>query len=326
VAERAGVSKSLVSLVMRGAPNVSETRRQAVLAAAAELGYRPNLVARSLVERRTRTVGVLVSDLHNPFFPEVVDGLQRAAHERGLRALLGTGRRDAAEEADVVESFLQQHVDGLVLLSPVLSPRALAAAAATTPTVVVASRDVLAPHCDVIVNDDALGAELAVGHLAGLGHTRIAHISGGAGASAADRRSGYEAAMAHHGLAPDARIVAGDMTDGGGYAGARALLADGARPTAIVAPNDFAAIGALTALEEAGLRVPEDVSLVGYDNTYLASIGHISLTSVDQPRRHMGGLAVDALETRREQGDLRARTTLVTPHLVARKSSGPAPG
>jgi DNA-binding LacI/PurR family transcriptional regulator len=103
---------------MRGAPNVSEARRSAVLQAAAELGYRPNLVARSLVERRTRTLGVLVSDLHNPFFAEVIDGLQAEAHERGLRIVLGTGRRDPAEEEEAIEAFLQQDVDGLILLSP----------------------------------------------------------------------------------------------------------------------------------------------------------------------------------------------------------------
>src|SRR4051794_33776413 len=110
VAERAGVSKSLVSLVMRSAPNVSDTRRQKVLDAAAELGYRPNLVARSLVERRTRTVGVLVNDLHTPFHAEVIDGLYESTHERGLRMLLGTGRREPAQETEVVESFLAEDV------------------------------------------------------------------------------------------------------------------------------------------------------------------------------------------------------------------------
>jgi DNA-binding LacI/PurR family transcriptional regulator len=131
VAERAGVSKSLVSLVMRGATNVSEESRRAVLQAAEELGYRPNLVARNLAERRTRTLGVLVSDLHNPFFAGIVDAMQSAASGLGLRILMGTGRRDSAEEAEVVESFLQQDVEGLVLLSPVVgrdSPGASATA------------------------------------------------------------------------------------------------------------------------------------------------------------------------------------------------------
>jgi DNA-binding LacI/PurR family transcriptional regulator len=298
---------------MRGAPHVSEARRAAVLAAAAELGYRPNLVARSLVERRTRTLGVLVSDLHNPFFAEVIDGVQAEAGERGLRMVLGTGRRDADEEAAAVEAFLQQDVDGLVLLSPRLGAAALHDAAAAVPTVVVGSR--VAADCDVIVNDDALGAELAVTHLVELGHSRIAHIDAPA---APERRAGYESAMARHGLEPV--VAAGDVTDEGGYAGARALLADG-RPTAIFACNDLAAIGALTALEEAGLSVPGDVSLVGYDNTYLAAIRHLSLTSVDLPRVRMGRLAVEAIEERRAAPDAPARVHTVTPQLEVRGSS-----
>jgi DNA-binding LacI/PurR family transcriptional regulator len=314
VAERAGVSKSLVSLVMRGAPHVSEARRAAVLQAAAELGYRPNLVARSLVERRTRTLGVLVSDLHNPFFAEVIDGLQAEAHERELRIVLGTGRRDPAEEEDAVEAFLQQDVDGLVLLSPQIGADALADAAAAIPTVVVGTR---AAGCDVVVNDDALGAELAVAHLVELGHARIAHIDA---PGTPERRAGYESAMARHGLEP--LIAGGDVTDEGGYEGARALLADG-RPTAIFACNDLAALGALTALEEAGLSVPDDVSLVGYDNTYLASLRHIGLTSVDQPRLEMGRLAVRAVDARRAAPDAPARLQTVTPHLEVRSSSAP---
>ncbi len=305
---------------MRGAPNVSEARRAAVLQAAAELGYRPNLVARSLVERRTRTLGVLVSDLHNPFFAEVIDGLQAEAGSRGLRVVLGTGRRDAGEEADVVEAFLQQDVDGLVLLAPRLSAAALAGAARAVPTVLVATRHIRAPRCDVIVNDDALGAELAVAHLAALGHSRIAYIDGGVGPGAAERRAGYESAMARHGLR--ARVAAGDFTDEGGYAGARALLA-GEPPTAIFACNDLAAIGALTALGESGLAVPDDVSLVGYDNTYLAAIRHVSLTSVDQPRLEMGRLAVRAVDERRARPGAPARVRMVTPHLEARASSAP---
>jgi DNA-binding LacI/PurR family transcriptional regulator len=189
VAERAGVSKSLVSLVMRDAPNVSDARRQKVLDAAAELGYRPNLAARSLVERRTRTLGVLVNDLHNPFHAEVIDGLHEHAHERGLRLVLGTGRRDPAQETEVLESFLAQDVDGLILLSPALSQRSLACAARQVPTVVVGRDDLRAPRCDVVVNDDEAGGALPVDHLVALGHNRIAHISAD-GAGGPRRREG----------------------------------------------------------------------------------------------------------------------------------------
>lgn len=305
---------------MRGSPHVSAARREAVLKAAAELGYRPNLAARHLVERRTRTIGVLVSDLHNPFFAEVIDGMQEEAHARGLDLLLATGRRDPGEEADAVERFLQQHVEGLVLLAPVCDPGVVAAAAGTAATVLVSRGDVRVPRCDVVIDDDVLGARLAVEHLVELGHRRIAHLDAGSAPGGPGRRAGFEAAMAQHG--GDATIVPGDVTDEGGYAATRRLLAE-ARPTAIVAPNDFAAIGALTALEDAGLRVPDDISLVGYDNSYLASIRHISLTSVDQPRLEMGRLATRCAAERYERPDRRARTRTVTPHLVVRDSTGP---
>ncbi len=291
---------------MRGAPNVSEARRTAVLSAAAELGYRPNLVARSLVERRTRTLGVLVSDLHNPFFAEVIDGLQAEAHERGLRIVLGTGRRDPAEEEAAIEAFLQQDVDGLLLLSP--RTNAIHAAAAAVPTVVVGTR---APGVDLVINDDALGAELAVAHLVELGHTRIAHIDS---PETPERRAGYESACARHDIEP--WIQRGDVTDEGGYRGAMKLLANG-RPTAIFACNDLAAIGALNAIAQDGA----DISLVGYDNTYLASLRHIDLTSVDQPRLEMGRLAVRAVDARREAPDAPPRVHTVTPHLEVRSSS-----
>ena len=322
VAERAGVSKSLVSLVMRGAPNVSEERRRAVLEAADALGYRPNLVARNLAERRTRTVGVLVSDLNNPFFAEIIDTVQGEARKRDRRVLLGTGRRDAGEEAEVVESFLQQDVEGLVLLSPVLGRDSLGRAASAVPTVVVGTTAVRAPRCDVIINDDALGAELALAHLIALGHERVAYIDAQAGPGAKERRAGYLTAMARHGLKP--RMVNGEFTDDGGYRAGQALLAAGEAPTAIFACNDLAAIGAMTALEEAGLSVPADVSLVGYDNTSLAAMRHIALTSVDQPRRRMGELALELLEQRRDRAELRGRVRTVQPHLVERSSTTPA--
>jgi DNA-binding LacI/PurR family transcriptional regulator len=317
VAERAGVSKSLVSLVIRGAPNVSDARREAVLRAAAELGYRPNLAARTLVERRSRTLGVLISDLHNPFFAEVIDGVTDAAEARDLRLVLGSGHRAAATEADVIESFLQQDVEGLILLGPALDEATLAAVAAAAPTVVVARRPAAVDGFDVIVNDDAVGAELAVEHLAGLGHRRIAHIAGDEGGTAAERRAGYEAAMRRRGLGDEILVAPGDSSEEGGQRGATALLPK--RPTAILAYNDLAAVGALNALTEAGLDVPADVSLVGYDNTSLASIRHISLTSVDQPRREMGRLAVAAVED-----DPRGRVHVLPPSLRVRRSTGAA--
>ena len=146
----------------------------------------------------------------------------------------------------------------------------------------VVGRDVRESSLDCVVNDDFSGAEMVVEHLAGLGHERIANVSGGTGAGAAARRKGYERAMRRLGLA--SRVVYGEYTDEGGYWGTRQLLAAEPRPTAIFAANDFAAMGTFVAIDEAGLSVPEDVSVVGYDNTYLAELALVSLISVDQPR------------------------------------------
>jgi DNA-binding LacI/PurR family transcriptional regulator len=321
VAERAGVSKSLVSLVMRGSPHVSERRREAVLKAARELGYRPNAVARSLVEGRTRLIGALVADLHNPFFAEFLDGLQETLHGAGLRMLVGSGRWNPLFEAEAVEAFLEMRVDGLVLLSVV--PESLKEAAASVPVVVVGERDV--EGVDIVVGDDELGAGLAVDHLVEQGHRRIAHIEGARSTTARCRRAGYEAAMASYGLSGEVIVESGDFTEDGGYRAARALLSRERRPTAIFAPNDLVATGALSAADELRLRVPEDVSIIGYDNTHLAAIRHISLTSVDQPRRDMGRVAAELLRARIEDPGRAPSQTLVVPHLVVRSTTGTRP-
>ena len=179
VAERANVSKSLVSLVMRGASNVSEERRTAVLQAAEELGYRPNRLAQGLVRGRTHTIGVLLSDPHNLFFPEIVDGIQDEADSFRYRALLATGHRDPERETRAVRDLLERQMDGIILISPQFSNSVMRDVALGTPTVLVGRRT-RDPFVDSIVNDDYAGATLAVEHLAELGHRRIAHVTGGA--------------------------------------------------------------------------------------------------------------------------------------------------
>lgn len=320
VAEHAGVSKSLVSRVMRGVGIVSEESREAVLAAAQALSYRPNAVARSLVQQRSFNVGVLVSDLHNPFFAEIIDGIESTAAAAGYRMLITTGSRDPGAEAQALETLLELRTDAIILLSPKLSPALVARAARSVPVAVVANL-MRVPGVDVVVNDDVRGAELAVEHLASLGHRRIAMVDGGDGAGAAQRRSGYEAAMARLGLEALIQVASGDYTEEGGYRGAAALLQHEHRPTAIVAGNDLAAVGALNAIEEAGLFVPADVSLVGYDNTALASLRHISLTTIHQPRRQIGEMVMKAALQRMERHGRRARRLVLEPRLVARSTT-----
>jgi DNA-binding LacI/PurR family transcriptional regulator len=325
VAERAGVSKSLVSLVLRDSPRVSDEKREAVLRAADELRYRPNAVARSLVRKRSYVIGVMLSDLHNPYFVEVVDGIEQEAIAAQYHALFNTGGRSARGESGAIETLLQLRTDGLILAGAVLPARDIRAAAATAPVVLVARPSRWA-DVDSVTNDDRAGAQLAVDHLVQLGHRDIVHIDGGTGAGASLRRAGYLDAMRRHGLAARARVVPGAYTEEGGASGVGEILASGAQPTAVVASNDLAAVGALQALEERGLRVPRDVSLVGYDNTFLAALGHINLTTIDQPRHQMGITAVRLLLERLDHGRRRAKRLVVPPSLVVRGTSAPPRG
>jgi DNA-binding LacI/PurR family transcriptional regulator len=207
-----------------------------------------------------------------------------------------------------------------VLASPQLSTPAMERAAASTPVAVV-TRRVRSATLASITADDVRGAQLAVEHLVALGHRRIALVRGAGSAGARDRERGYERAMARAGLEP--WVAAGAFTEEGGRAGAEALLAAAVPPTAICAPNDLAAIGALTAIETAGLRVPGDVSLTGYDNTTLAALRHIALTTIDQPRHELGRRAMERVLDRLEGRDGAAGHVELEPTLVVRETTAP---
>jgi DNA-binding LacI/PurR family transcriptional regulator len=322
VAERAGVSRALVSLVMRDSPKVSATRRAAVLKAADELGYSPHLHARQLASRTSTVLAVLASDLHNPYFAEIIDSLVVHAGGQGFQVILGTGARKPTGERESVRTLLSFRPAGLVLLSPVVPASVLATAADNGPVVAV-ERAVRLPGVDTINDDGRAGSALAVDHLVGLGHTRIVHFDGGRGAQSSTRRQGYVEAMQRHGLQP--RVEPSEYTEDAGAAAARRLLAQRHDFTAIVAANDVNAIGALSALDDAGLRIPDDICVVGYDNTSLASLRHVSLTTVDQPRAQMGRLAVDLLLQRLREGRTSPVRMLLHPSLVVRRTTARAP-
>lgn len=325
VAARAGVSRALVSLVMRNSPKVSGHRRAAVLKAAEELGYSPHAMARSLASRTSTVLGVMVSDLRNAFFADVIEGLDLAAEDAGFNLILNSGGRSPAREQRALQDLLSFRPAGVILLSPVIKPASIAAAAKQCPTVLI-SRTSRSSIVDTVNDDGLAGAGLAVDHLVSLGHRHITHLDGGRAAGAAQRRNGYAEAMARNGLAP--LVVPSEHTDIAGVKAVHILLEqhgpDGF-PTALLCGNDFNAVGAISALEDEGLRIPEDVSVVGYDNTSLAALRHVSLTTVDQPRHEMGRLAIEAL-LQRVRGKRDAPVHhLLHPSLVLRSTTAPPP-
>ena len=322
VAARAGVSKSLVSLALRGSPAVAPSSRAAILAAAAELGYRPNAAAQALAERSSRTVGVLVLDLHNPVFAEILDGVLAGVRARGYRTMVVTGA-DAAQERPELDKLLEFRAEGLVLVSHRLAPSALRAIAAETPVVVATRRDVTGPGIDTVCTDDRAGAELAVAHLIALGHRRIVHLGGGDDPVAADREAGYRSAMTAAGLGREVVVVPGGLDDAAGYAAAVTALSARRRPTALFVVNDFAALGALAAVADAGLDVPGDVSVVGYDGTRLSGLRSIGLTSVAQPLAAIGRLAAERLFERIDGRRGRAKHAVLPASLAERATTGP---
>ena len=336
VAERAGVSKSLVSLVLRGSDRVRAEKREAVLAAVRELGYRPNAAARSLSEQRTPShsrlrsngvtpmVGVLLNDLRNPWFVDLLDGLHSLLQAGGLHMLLSDARLNRRMGHDLAGPFLDLRADGLVVVGTLPDRAALGAVAARIPVVVAAAREPVPPGVDVVANDDETGARLVTEHLIGLGHRRIAHLAG-YGAVGELRRGSFEATMRQHGLAEEAVVEPSDMTEEGGYRTTVRLLSRRHRPTAVFAVNDIACVGALSAAEELGLRVPHDLSVVGYDNTSISRLRHLWLTTVDTAPHEVGRRAARCLLDRLERPGGEGRVQLSAPTLEIRGTTAPPP-
>lgn len=324
VAARAGVSKSLVSLVINGSPLVRDDKRAAVLAAVDELGFRPSATARHLTTRRTGAVGVLVTDLRNPWYADALDAVHARLHAAGATMLLGDARLDAAADGRVLHTFVDLRLDGLVLVGSLDPTPAVLDAARRLPTVVAGARDVDLPGVDVSVQDDDGGARLATGHLLDLGHRRLVHLAGASGAVMRVREAGFAAAVAGRDGA-SGEVVRTAMTEDAGYLAALELLdrPAGERPTAVFAAADVAALGVLRAAAQRGLRVPEDLSVVGFDDVPLARLPGTALTTVDASSTAVGATAVDLLMDRVADPGRERRVEVAPTSLVARRTTAP---
>lgn len=358
VAARAGVSIGTVSHVISGQQHVALGTRRRVEDAMAALGYRPNRVARSLILRSTHTLGMVIPDVANPFFGDVMRGVEEVARERGYSVLFGNSDNDGDQEDRYVEEFLERRVDGLLVVvaahrradpdpgehgwAEPVSPSNMHARGRPGLMVRIPGRGRLAdvrdelpvvaldrlpegwPH-EAVVADNLTGVALAVEHLFALGHSRIGFIGGDPElATGRERRVGFEAAVQGRGLAP-AWLSDGSFSLESGRAQVEALFASPrtAWPTAIVAANDLLALGVLLAARERGLRIPDDVSIVGFDDIAYAGLSDPPLTTVRQPAREMGAAGARLVFRRLDGEPGPPEVIVLRPELVIRASTAP---
>jgi LacI family transcriptional regulator len=303
---------------------VSEETARRVTAAAAKLGYRPNPVARSLRTRRSHTVGVLIPDLNNPLFPPIVRGLEDKLAAAGYVALLGNTDADASRERLIFEQMRARHVDGFVLATATLHDRLLAEVAAADLPVVLMNRLAQDYSFPAVSVDNEQGTRMAVTHLARLGHTRIAHIAGPQEASTGlSRLRGFREGMASHGLEVSGDLIAyaSRYTVEEGARCCRELLARDDGFTAVAAANDMLAVGCYTALEEADLRCPDDISVIGFNDMPFIDRLRPPLTTVRFPHYQLGTEAAQLLLERISEREGPVKILYLAPELVVRGST-----
>lgn len=318
VAARAGVSRSLASLALRGQSGVLPEKRRLILQAAADLHYVPNLAARSLASNAPRTIGVVIRDIENPFLAALAKAIDKAGNGRSLNVVLSIHAETEDDAEASVTSMIAQNVMGVILIDTPREPSAISRIALQIPTIYV-GRILPIEHVSCVSNDDDIGARLVARHLLSLGHRRIAHIDGGSGAGARRRRNGFEAELALDDITPV--VIPGEYTIDAGASAVDYLLQRPERPTAVFVANDVAALGALNRILARGLSIPDDIALVGYDDMPLAGTEAINLTTVHQPMNALAERSVSALLDRIAQPDAPATSILVAPELIERQST-----
>jgi LacI family transcriptional regulator len=325
VAERAGVSQMTASRALNGRTGVSAKTRREVVRIATQLGYRVNVAARKLSNGRSRIIAVLAPDLTNQFIGQLLIGAGEAARKVDYEMLVYTLFDENRRSHDDMLRLLQQFADGLIAILPRgATDYVQALYAASMPIVVLDHRGEVAA-LPTIASNHYEGASIAMRHLLELGHSRIGFLTGPDEPGAcADRLTAYQHVLAQHGLRVDPQLIsAGDYTQRGGFEAARRLLSLRKRPTAIFAVNDMAAFGALDAIKDAGLSVPHDISLIGFDDIPTASQTHPPLTTIRQPLVWMGRSAVNTLLAQINGIDVASPRVTLPTELVVRASTAP---
>jgi LacI family transcriptional regulator len=324
IAREAGVSQPTVSRALRGDPRVAPTTAALVQATARRLGYVPDAAAQTLITRRTGTVAIVVADITNPFYPELVEALHDDLGRAGYRTVLLNERTDARGVDTLMRAGV---VDGAIVATATLDDRTRTLLRDERAPIVQLVREVEGVNRDAVVSDNPGGAALAAELLARLGHKRIGQISGPPDTSTArDRDHGFATALERLGLPRDPELRrAGEYAHRTGYQWCLELLDLPEPPTAIFCGNDVIALGALDAARRRGRRVPEQLSIVGFDDISLAGWESFRLTTVRQPLAQMAHAAVQALVRRIEGDDGEPRRTVFPTELIQRSTTGPPP-
>jgi len=322
VARRAGVSQSAVSRVFTPGASVSPAMAERVRKAAAELGYRPNVLARSLITGRSRIIGLIVAYLDNQFYPDALEKLSTALQARGYHVLVFMASKTAGNIDDVLAEILDYQVDGVIMASVALSSELAARCEAAGVPVVLFNRGQDAPEISQVTSANHAGGRKVARFLVAGGHRRIAHIAGWRGATTGrDREAGFRAGLAEAGMAPAACAEGAYRRDAAADA-ARAMFAGAAPPDAVFVGNDHMAFSVMDVLRaELGLAVPGDVSVVGYDDVAIAGWAAYDLTTVRQPSNRMVAATVEMLMAQIDGTDTTARKIAIDAPLVVRGSA-----
>ncbi|MFI6698950.1 LacI family DNA-binding transcriptional regulator [Streptomyces sp. NPDC050509] len=321
IADHVGVSRQLVSLVLRGVTGPSAESRDRILAAASELGYRPHASARLLRQNRTRLIG-MVFQMRNPFQVRFVERLFVRAAEKGLGLALGAATVERPTDV-VVAELMEERVEALVVFNPDPGSAALAEACDLVP-VVWLGEWVQKPEVDNVHVDEVEGLRLAIEHLVGLGHRDIVYVGGLGGSVGRDRADAYRAAMMTFGLSDQIEVLPSGFSEEDGAAAAREMAARAGRPTAVVCCGDQCAAGVMAVFAQSRVQVPEDVSVIGFDDSYLSSLSYHRLTSVRQDVDATVEATLSSVLERIEGGDGPRRVIATATTLVVRDSTGPA--
>lgn len=326
VAQRAGVAPITVSRVINNSGYVTQEKRERVETVIADLGYVPNTLARSFRSKQTKTIALVLADITNPFWTDVARGVEDAAREQGFNVILCNTDEAESRQAEYLSVLLQKQVDGILLVPTSSSAQPIESIQKQGTAVVVLDRRVPAARVDVVRCDSEGGAYQLIRHALSLGHQRIAALTGPADVSTAqDRVIGYRQALSDTGVEIiEDLIYYGEFVQASGYQMAQKALLAWPKPTALFAANNFIALGAWRAVRDAGLSIPEDITLIAFDDLPASLIVEPFLTVAAQPGYEMGKQATDLLLTRlAEKTPVQPQEIVLPTQLIIRQSSGP---